>query len=200
MKENENKIVIDSSLIQKKIFTIRGVQVMIDNDLAYLYDVETKVLNQAVKRNLERFPDSFRFQLNNIEKDKLVTDCDRFKKLKHSSSNPYAFTEQGVAMLSAVLRSKTAIQISVQIMDAFVNMRRFLASNASLFSRIDNIERKQIEYKIETDNKLDRIFTAIEEREIKPIGASLKDLGKKWFAFTKMDKVRKIVEWKKNVH
>lgn len=89
------------STIQQKIFTIRNVQVMLDRDLAELYGVETKVLNQAVKRNSERFPTSFRFQLNSDEKNELVTNCDRFASLKHSSSLPYAFTEQGVSMLSA---------------------------------------------------------------------------------------------------
>ena len=168
MNDITHLTIIEDTNLQNKIYTIRGAQAMIDSELASLYGVETKVLNQAVKRNLDRFPTSFRFQLNDVEKDELVTNCDQFKNLKHSYSNPYAFTEQGVAMLSAVLRSKKAIQISVQIMDAFVNMRRFIASHASLFHRIDNIERKQIEYKIETDNKLDRIFTAIEEREIKP--------------------------------
>ncbi len=102
---DKNQIIAVSD-IKKRIFTIRGVQVMIDRDLAELYGVNTKVLNQAVKRNLDRFPDAFRFQLNNHEKLELVTNCDRFKILKHSSVNPYAFTEQGVAMLSAVLRSR----------------------------------------------------------------------------------------------
>ncbi|OYY23476.1 MAG: hypothetical protein B7Y68_05980 [Thiotrichales bacterium 35-46-9] len=89
------------STIQQKIFTIRNVQVMLDRDLAELYGVETKVLNQTVKRNSERFPTSFRFQLSSDEKNELVTNCDRFASLKHSSSLPYAFTEQGVSMLSA---------------------------------------------------------------------------------------------------
>ena len=90
----ENQIIpIDN--IQSLIFTIRGVQVMIDRDLADMYNVETKVLNQAVKRNLNRFPEQFRFQLTETEKTELVTNCDRFKKLKHSTVNPYAFTEQG---------------------------------------------------------------------------------------------------------
>ncbi len=84
--------------IEDRIFNIRGLQVMIDRDLAELYEVGTKVLNQAVKRNIERFPESFRFQLSDTEKKELVTNCDRFKKLKHSSVNPYAFTEQGVAI------------------------------------------------------------------------------------------------------
>lgn len=115
------------SSIETRIQTIRAVQVIIDTDLAQLYGVETKVLNQAVKRNIARFPQQFRFQLNPIEKNELVTNCDRFGNLKHSTTLPYAFTEQGVAMLSAVLRSETAVRTSIQIIDAFVKMRQFLA-------------------------------------------------------------------------
>ncbi len=96
--------------IQNQIFTIRGVQVMVDRDLAEMYEVKVKALNQAVKRNTERFPKTFCFQLSDIETNELVTNCDRFNLLKHSSVNPYVFTEQGVSMLSAVLRSDTAVQ------------------------------------------------------------------------------------------
>lgn len=126
--------------IQNRIFTIRETQVMIDNDLAELYQVKTKALNQAVKRNLERFPELFRFQLNASEKNELVTNCDRFENLKHSSINPYAFTEQGVSMLSAVLRSDIAIKVSIQIMNAFVEMRRFMLSNAQVFQLMKTIK------------------------------------------------------------
>lgn len=110
------------------IHEIRGVQVMLDRDLAGLYGVPTKVLNQAVKRNAERFPDRFMFRLAESEMNELVTNCDRFEKLKHSSAAMCAFTEQGIAMLSSVLRSAIAIQVSIQIMDAFVAMRRVLVS------------------------------------------------------------------------
>lgn len=119
--------VITPVLIESKIFLIRGKQVMIDRDLAELYGVETKVINQAVKRNLERFPEEFRFQLTEDEMDELVTNCDRFNVLKHSSALPYVFTEQGVAMLSAVLRSETAVQVSIRIMNAFVQLRHFVS-------------------------------------------------------------------------
>ena len=147
--------------IQTRIFTIRGIQVMIDRDLAELYGVSTKVLNQAVKRNIERFPVSFRFQLNDIEKKELVTDCDRFKNLKHSSVNPSTFTEQGVAMLSAVLRSETAIKVSIQIMQAFVEMKRFIANNAAIFHRFEKIEQKQLI----TDTRLNEVFEALDAGE-----------------------------------
>lgn len=99
--------------IESMIMEIRGLQVLLDRDLAVLYGVETKVLNQAVKRNVERFPNHFRFQLSEEETVKLVTDCDRFESLKHSSSLPFVFTEQGVAMLSAVLHGQTAISLTI---------------------------------------------------------------------------------------
>lgn len=155
---------IQQEHIESRIFTIRQVQVLIDKDLAELYQVETKVLNQAVKRNIERFPDAFKFQLNEEEKNELVTNCDRFKRLKHSSSNPYTFTEQGVAMLSAVLRSDVAVQVSIQIMQAFVNMRKFLLNNASVFQRLDHLELKQLK----TDEKLEQLFKALEAGQPKP--------------------------------
>lgn len=140
--------------IERRILTLREKQVMIDRDLAELYEVDTKVLNQAVKRNIERFPDHFRFQLSDMEKDELVTNCDRFSGLKHSSVNPFAFTEQGVAMLSAVLKSETAVKTSIRIIDAFVAMRNFLMNNASIFQRMERIEMKQLK----TDEKVDAIL------------------------------------------
>ena len=140
--------------IERRILTLRDKQVMIDRDLAELYGVDTKVLNQAVKRNIERFPEHFRFQLTTSEKDELVTNCDRFSGLKHSSVNPFAFTEQGVAMLSAVLKSETAVNTSIRIMEAFVAMRNFLMNNASIFQRMERIEMKQLK----TDEKVDAIL------------------------------------------
>ncbi len=156
--------VVKKENIQNRIFTFRSVHVMIDKDLAELYQVETKVLNQAVKRNIERFPDIFRFQLNDAEKEELVTNCDRFKRLKHSSVNPYAFTEQGVAMLSAILRSDIAIKVSIQIIQAFVEMKKFIMTNAAVFQRLDNVEKKQIL----TDQKFDEVFKALENKSLIP--------------------------------
>jgi len=158
------EITINQKEIENRIFTFRGNQVMIDRDLAEIYSVDTKVLNQAVKRNIERFPGVFRFQLSDNEKNELVTNCDRFISLKHSASLPYAFTEQGVAMLSAVLRSETAIKVSIQIMQAFVEMRKLVLSNAGLFQRLDKMEMKQIE----ADQKFEQIFKAIESRGPQP--------------------------------
>ncbi len=148
--------------IQSLIFTFRSVQVMIDRDLAMVYGVETKVLNQAVKRNIDRFPEEFRFRLTGIEKDELVTNCDRFRSLKHSSADPYAFTEQGVSMLSAVLRSETAVKVSIKIIKAFVEMRRYIQHNANIFTRLDSVERRQIAFESETEKSFEKVFLALE--------------------------------------
>lgn len=168
--------------IQSRIYTIRGVQVMLDSDLAEFYGVETKVLNQAVKRNIERFPQEFSFQLsaeeNNSLRSQIVTIETKAlrsqfvtlknRRGKHAKYLPFAFTEQGVAMLSGVLKSAKAVQISIQVINAFVAMRRFLASNAEVFQRLGAVERKQIEHKADADHKFEQIFDAIEERSIKP--------------------------------
>ncbi len=162
-----NKNTIQLKTIKSKIHSIRGKQVIIDRDLAELYQVTTKSLNQAVKRNRNRFPIQFMFQLTDKEKEELVTKCDQLKILKHSSSNPYAFTEQGVAMLSAVLRSKIAIEVSVEIMNAFVEMRRFLINNAEIFYQLENTKQKLIEH----DKKIEQIFEAIDNsQELKEQG------------------------------
>ncbi|MCK9337080.1 MAG: ORF6N domain-containing protein [Arcobacteraceae bacterium] len=150
--------------IEHKIFTIRGVQVMIDRDLAELYGVEPKRLGEQVKRNIERFPDEFRFQLTEDEKNELVANCDRLQPLKHSSSLPYVFTEQGVSMLSAVLRSDTAIQTSINIINSFVTMRKYLLQNASLFQRVEKLELDQKQ----TNQKLESVLSALESKSITP--------------------------------
>jgi len=150
--------------IENRILTIRGMQVMIDRDLAELYGVLTKRINEQVKRNANRFPEQFCFQLNEYEKIELVANCVRFKSLKHSSSFPVAFTEQGVAMLSAILRSETAVNVSIQIMNAFVEMRKFIKGNATLFQRLESVEYKQLE----AEDKFERIFRALESHETRP--------------------------------
>ena len=166
MKQNSKIFKLEK--IQNRIFTIRNMQVMVDRDLAELYKVIVKRLNEQVKRNIERFPESFRFQLNNVEKNQLVANCDRFKNLKHSSVNPYVFTEQGVAMLSAVLRSETAIKVSIQIMQAFVSMRKFMLENAQIFQRLDKIETRLLQYQGETEDKFNQLFDALETEELQP--------------------------------
>lgn len=148
--------------IENRIFTIRGKQVMFDRDLAEMYQVEVKRLNEQVKRNIDRFPETFRFQLNSQEKDELVANCDRFESLKHSAVNPYAFTEQGVAMLSAVLRSDIAVKVSIQIMNAFVELRKLVGQETLQHLRLSSIENKLIEH----DQKFNKLFTALENNEL----------------------------------
>ncbi len=169
---NEEKIeikevLIDSGNIQKRIFKVRDVYVMMDSDLAELYRVEVKVLNQAVKRNIERFPEAFRFQLTKEEYKTFLRSQNvtlKKGKGKHRKYLPYVFTEQGVAMLSAVLKSEIAVKVSVQIIQAFVEMKRFIANNATLFQRIEKIELKQLK----TDEKIEQIFKALEDKTLKP--------------------------------
>jgi len=174
-----NKLLLNINTIQDRIYTIRGVQVLLDDDLAEMYQVQTKVFNQAVKRNIERFPRSFRFQLydeeykilkqqnqtsaqaNSLRSQNVTIESQRGKHRKYL---PFAFTEQGVAMLSAVLRSDTAVHISIQIIQAFVEMKKFIATNAILFQRLEKVELKQIE----TDQKVEQIFNAIQDKSIKP--------------------------------
>lgn len=166
--------------IKEKILTIRGVQVMLDSDLAVLYEVSTKRLNQQVTRNLNRFPENFRFQLTESEYNSLQNFVTRFNpknekvlrlqfatfknqknfKGKHRKYLPYVFTEQGVAMLSAVLKSEAAVNVSIGIINAFVNMRRFISSNAQIFQRLDSVEKKHFEY----DAKFEKVFAAIEDK------------------------------------
>ena len=161
---------ITAKTIESKILTIRNQQVMIDRDLAELYGTETKVLNQAVKRNIERFPEDFMFALDKSEKDELVTNCDRFETMKHSSVMPYAFTEQGVAMLSSVLKSPTAVEVNIQIMRAFVAMRHFLQNNAQVFSEINTIKKQLLDTNVhqkETDKKVEELFDLIDKYNVK---------------------------------
>lgn len=148
--------------IENRIFTIRGKQVMFDRDLAEMYQVEVKRLNEQVKRNIDRFPETFRFQLNSQEKYELVANCDRFESLKHSAVNPYAFTEQGVAMLSAVLRSDIAVKVSIQIMNAFVELRKLVGQETLQHLRLSSIENKLIEH----DQKFNKLFSALENSEL----------------------------------
>ncbi len=137
---------------------------MLDSDLAMLYQVETKVFNQAVKRNINRFPDSFMFQLTGAEFENLRSQIVTSSVLSDYGGRryrPYVFTEQGVAMLSAVLRSDVAVEMSIEIIDAFVHMRRFLEGNQELFARISRVELKQLE----SDQKFTRIFRSLAKKE-----------------------------------
>jgi hypothetical protein len=150
--------------IEQKIFNIRGMQVMLDSDLAELYGVETKRLNEQVRRNSNRFPITFRFQLTTSEKMELVAKCDRLDRMKHSSVNPYAFSEHGVAMLSSILRSQIAVDISIRIIEAFVQLRRLLEYETPIVDRIKKLELFQdVSY-----GKFDKIFKALETRKNLP--------------------------------
>lgn len=165
--------------IENRIFTVRGVQVMIDSHLAEIYGVEIRVLNQAVKRNNERFPAAFMFQLSSGEWDFLRSQFVTLKNTndrifqtellsdnrgKHRKYLPFVFTEQGVAMLSAVLKSPTAVKVSIKIINAFVEIRKVLAHNAGLLQRLDKIELKQLD----ADRKFDQLFAALESKNPEP--------------------------------
>lgn len=150
---------IQTTDIESKILVIRNQQVMVDRDIAELYGVETKRLNEQVKRNKERFPAEFMFQLSKDEMSVLVAKCDRFKSLKHSTVNSYVFTEQGVAMLSSVLKSDTAVTVSIQIMKAFVAMRHFLMTNAQIFQRLDSLEN----HMMKSDKRIDELFDKMDK-------------------------------------
>ena len=163
--------------IRSRILTIRGVQVMLDRDLAELYGVPTKALNQAVKRNSERFPEQFMFQLNKGElenwKSQIVTsniELEQYVKMGVRRA-PFAFTEQGIAMLSAVLKSNTAITVSIRIMDAFVAMRRALATIAPLLSRLEATERRQLKLEdsqARNEERFKMILDAMQDNEFPP--------------------------------
>ena len=166
MKNQKEVQVIGILDIQRRIMPVRGVQVMLDRDLAALYGVETRVLNQAVQRNIGRFPEDFMFQLTKEDclRSQIVTlNEGRGKHLKYL---PYAFTENGIAMLSSVLRSETAIDVNIRIMRAFTAMRRFAYDHAGLVQRVGAIELKQLE----TDKRIDTVFDALDRGNLLPSG------------------------------
>lgn len=160
MREDKKHVIVNNIQIKNMIYTFRDKQVMIDRDLAYLYNVETKVLNQTVKRNLNRFPEHFCFQLTQKEyenlRSQIVTSS---KDNTHGGRRymPYVFTEQGIAMLSAVLKSEVAVSISIKIMDSFVEMRKNHVSHNDMLTRFNKIELKQLE----TDKKIEEVFNYI---------------------------------------
>ena len=163
--ENE----ISNLQIEKKIFVIRGMQVMIDRDIAELYGVETRILNQAVKRNLNRFPEEFMFQMNDEEFDNwksqiVISSWGGIRKA------PFVFTEHGVTMLASVLKSETAVKASIQIVKAFVSMRHFVQSNSQIFAELKSIRQHQIETDVhinESDRKIDQLFTLMDKYNVK---------------------------------
>ena len=163
-----NEIVIDEKNIQSKIYTVRDIQVMLDRDLAILYGVKPIRLREQVKRNQKRFPEDFMFQLDDDEIDFMVSQNAIPSKQHLGGSKPYVFTEQGVSMLSAVLKTDFAIEMSVKIVRAFVQMKKFLLENVNLFQKIEQIEKRQIIYETRTDEKIDKLFEALENKNIKP--------------------------------
>ena len=157
--------ILNEDSIRDKIYTIRSMKVMLDEDLAKLYDVTTGNLNKAVNRNIERFPEDFMFKLTKDEYEEIRSKIIRFQngilenqQGKHRKFLPFVFTEQGVATLSGVLKSKKAIEVNIKIMRAFVSMRKFISQNAELFNRLENIDRKLLEH----DKNFEKVFNAIE--------------------------------------
>jgi phage regulator Rha-like protein len=150
------KDLIPIERIERAILLIRGRKVMLDIDLAELYGVQTKALNQAVKRNKDRFPSDFVFRLSNREKAKVVTNCDHLSNLRFSPTLPYVFSEHGILMLSSVLNSKRAVQVNIEIMRAFVRLRQLLASHKVLAKKLDELEKKY-------DTQFKAVFDAIRE-------------------------------------
>ena len=162
---------VDSANIEPLIHTVRGQQVMLDTDLARLYEVETKNLNRAAARNADRFPEDFRFQLTKEEDESLRCQIGTSKTMEGRGGRrylPYAYTEQGIAMLSGVLRSEAAVQTSISIMRAFVAMRHFLAENAALLERLRGIESSQAAFQQSTDERFDQVFRLLEGEIEKP--------------------------------
>lgn len=165
--EEKNSLILTAG-IENRIYTVRGVQVMIDRDIASLYEVETRTLKQAVRRNFEKFPDDFMFMLTKNEYNYLIS-TGASQSVMPSGYNTggavtFAFTEQGVAMLATVLRSRNATEMSIAIMRAFVAMRRFLITNAEVFMRLDSLDRRQLE----TEKKLDAVLNRLEDGTMKP--------------------------------
>jgi len=156
--------------ISSKILSLRGQQVMLDKDLAELYGVETKRLNEQVKRNIERFPGDFMFQLNEKEKKELVANCDRFKNLKHSTVNPYVFTEQGIYMLASILKSQTAISVNIAIIRTFKKLREFSKHYNTLAKQIMAVERKSDKQYKALKIALDELIASSEVAEDKVMG------------------------------
>lgn len=167
MTEGTNAQVLilpDSQIVESMIHSIRGMQVMLDSDLACLYGIETKRLKEQVRRNRSRFPSDIMFELTDEEFESLRSQFATSNKRGGLRYHPFAFTETGVAMLSSVLNSEQAIQVNLQIMRAFVSMRRFMMANAQVFQRIEALEFKQIE----NGKKIDEIFSKLDSGELKP--------------------------------
>ena len=172
-------VVVDTSIspemVRRRILTIRGVQVLLDRDIAELYGVSTGALNQAVKRNSSRFPERFMFQLSEGEfknwKSQIVISNSSDASVRMGlRKRPFVFTEHGVAMLASVLRSETAVRVSLAIIDAFIALRRLLIANAEVFKRIETVERRQIADQAQNEERFKKVFKALDERKEKVQG------------------------------
>ena len=152
-------IIIPDEIIMSKILLIRNQKVMIDRDLAELYGVTTKRLNEQVKRNANRFPENFMFQLTEIEKEQVVANCDHLKSLKFSSFLPYVFTEHGTMMLANVINSEKAVEVSIRIIEIFVRMWEYLSENITLKLDIEHIKKKLINQ----DKNIELVFSYLDE-------------------------------------
>ena len=159
-----NEMIISQHKIEKQIFTLRGVQLMLDFDLAEIYNVTTGRLNEQVSRNIDRFPPDFMFQLTKSEWENLKSQNAISSSHGGRRKLPYVFTEQGVAGLSGVLKSDTAAKVHVTIMRAFVAMRKIIQENYLIYSRLDTLERRHFE----TENKIEQVFKALERKDILP--------------------------------
>ncbi len=166
--ENSNaSISAEANIVDLRylIYTVRGQQVMLDNNLAFLYQVETGALNRAVKRNIDRFPRDFCFQLTKEEYENLKCQIGISSGNSYGGRRtlPFVFTEQGISMLAGILHSNVAVDVSIRIMRSFVEMRRFIATNSRLFERVSNVELKQLEYQKSTDERFNKVFQYIED-------------------------------------
>ncbi len=166
MVEVKEVSLVDS--VKSKIHEIRGVRVILDSDLAKMYGVKAIRLREQVKRNLDRFPKDFMFKLMDEEVDFMVSQNAIPSRKNLGGYLPYVFTEQGVAMLSSVLRSSKAVQVNIQVMRAFVSMKKYINSNIYVFDRLNYIEKRQLSYEIKTDSQIEQVFKLIEDKDLRP--------------------------------
>lgn len=202
--KNENSIEISNIDIKKLIYTIRGKQVMLDSDVAMLYHYETKKINQTVRRNVKRFPENFCFKLTDEETNYLRSQIVTLNK-KINNGNvtrkylPYVFTEQGIAMLSALLKNEIAVQVSINIMNAFVEMKRFLYLNGQIFERLTNMEYKLLEqdnkFKL-YDNKIEMVFNELQKNPKGEFKEKIFYEGQIWDSYSLIIKIVKMAEKK----
>ena len=190
--ENLEETTLSQYDIEKLIVTVRGEQVLIDQDIARIYGVTTGRLNEQAKRNIARFPESFRFQLTKEERDEVIANCENLRSLKFYPSLPYAYTEQGISQLSTVVHSKIAIERSIMIMNAFVAMRRYLLHNAGILVRIAHLEHNAgilvriahlEKHQIETDQKIDLILDKMDANSPKLLTEQIFATGCVWDAW-----------------